>query len=201
MPRHIIPVNIGDDGELFGGLIKKRNAIEAAGVALVMFFLFKLIFKSAPITVQAVAGILMIGIPGIITLIGFGNQSLLEAIGTFIRYRKQIDIIPYKIYSPLEEDSRKDTITLADKINAMKNGEPIPKAEKKKAKAKPKKKEKKKQKNKGQEPIPPKTQGQQLQYEQVDKKTLKQRKKAEKEALKRKKKLEKKYGKRNKATP
>ena len=79
---HYIPVNVLDNGCVWGTRIKTRNLIEAGVIALGVFLIMK-IFLSA--------------LPGLIALIGIGNESLSEAAATFLAYRRSKEFLPYNM--------------------------------------------------------------------------------------------------------
>lgn len=104
MAKHIIPVNISADGNLFGGAIKKRNAIEAAGILLIGVAILKFILFALPFIIKACVYFLISIVPAVLALIGIGDQSMLEWISNTRSYRKGKDVIPFLIPTQEEEE-------------------------------------------------------------------------------------------------
>lgn len=107
MYRHIIPVNISADGNLFGGLIKKRNAIEACLIALAGILFFKVFLYALPIIIKTALFVVIVLLPAVIALIGIDNQSVVEKIVSIISYKRKPKVYQYNIQteSYIEEPS------------------------------------------------------------------------------------------------
>lgn len=120
MYKHVIPVNIGSDGKIFGGLIKKRNFYEAIGFFLFGFFIVKTILAPLPLIPKTVCFVFVAILPTVIALVGIGDQSILEALFTYIAYRRRKDILPYNIQVDTVTDEPVDFIgRLANRLENM----------------------------------------------------------------------------------
>ena len=94
---HYIPVNVLDNGCVWGTRIKTRNLIEAGVIALGVFLIMKIFLSALPVIVWTVLFLLFGLFPGLIALIGIGNESLSEAAATFLAYRRSKEFLPYNM--------------------------------------------------------------------------------------------------------
>lgn len=133
MYKHIIPVNISADGNLFGGIIKKRNALEASLVLLAGILLFKIFLFALPMMIKTALFILFVIFPAVITLIGINNQSVIELIILVISYKRKPEIYPYNIQTDASVEP--EPTSFLEKRAAKKEAKKKQKEAKKTAKA------------------------------------------------------------------
>jgi len=103
---HYIPVNVIDNGCIGGTHIKTRNAVEAGAIALGMFLLMKIFLFAVPVLIWTILFFLFGLFPGLIALIGIGNQSLSEALRTYLSYRRSKELLPYSMAALLPEEEK-----------------------------------------------------------------------------------------------
>lgn len=99
-----IPQNFDDNGGVFGGLVKKRNAVEAGVFAGILFILARIIYAFFP-SLMLMAVLIILGILGVAFLLcGFGDQSLMTIVADQIRYNKTKGVIT--LMRPSNEDHK-----------------------------------------------------------------------------------------------
>lgn len=103
---HYIPVNVLDNGCVWGTRIKTRNLIEAAVITLGVFLVMKVFFSALPVILWTILFLLFGLIPGLTALIGIGNESLSEAVRTYLAYRRSKDFLPYSMAALLPETEK-----------------------------------------------------------------------------------------------
>ena len=109
---YIIPPNFIETGSILGGMIKIRNAIES--LIITVLILFPILKSNFSLTVKIVI-ICLTALPaGLISLIGIGEDSLIEYITNFFKFLRKRRVIK-KIVIPKEK--------LKTKKIYMKNGE------------------------------------------------------------------------------
>ena len=96
MLRHVIPVNVSSDGNLFGGIIKKRNALEA-GIVLLLGIIFFKVFAIIPLIPKIVIFFIVFLLPAGVAAIGINDQSVVEFLFLMFNYKRRSDIIPYQL--------------------------------------------------------------------------------------------------------
>ena len=106
MREHIIPINTGSNGNIAGGMLKKRNCFEAVVVLILGFLLFKVALFAVPFLIKTVLFIIFVGVPVGVTLFGIGDNSLFEFLMIQIRYIRKRDMLPYKIQTFEEEEEK-----------------------------------------------------------------------------------------------
>ena len=80
---YIIPPNFIETGSILGGMIKIRNAIES--LIITVLILFPILKSNFSLTVKIVI-ICLTALPaGLISLIGIGEDSLIEYITNFFK--------------------------------------------------------------------------------------------------------------------
>ena len=150
---HFIPVNVIDNGFIGGSHFKTRNAIEAGIIALGMFLLMKIVLFAVPVLIWTILFIVFGLFPALIALIGIGNESLSEAIRTYMAYRKTKAFLPYsmsQLFPPGESPKEKEKKGKKEKRAEKKEQKKKKKSEKKDAKAEKKnRKKEEKAKKKG----------------------------------------------------
>lgn len=100
--RAVIPPNFDDNGGVLGGLVKKRNAVEA-GIFLALFAILFFVSLSNIGSILLSALILVIGVIGTVFLaIGIGDESVSQFIFTTIKYRRSREIAT--LMMPSNED-------------------------------------------------------------------------------------------------
>ena len=104
MYRHIIPVNIMDNGNFAGGFLKKRNTVEAVIIAAVMLIIIKTLLFAVSFLVKTIIFVVLGIMPALLALIGVGDESLSEAFMTYIRYKKARDVLMYNLAALAGED-------------------------------------------------------------------------------------------------
>lgn len=109
MYKHIIPQNISDNGDFFNGAIKKRNFYEGVAIFVVGIIILKFGLFAVPLIYRSIIFVFFPCLITVFALIGIGDQSLFECIGTLISYRTMKDILPYALYTDkdsLSEESK-----------------------------------------------------------------------------------------------
>ena len=82
---YIIPPNFIETGSILGGMIKIRNAIES--LIITVLILFPILKSNFSLTVKIVI-ICLTALPaGLISLIGIGEDSLIEYITNFFKFQ------------------------------------------------------------------------------------------------------------------
>ena len=109
---YIIPPNFIETGSILGGMIKIRNAIES--LIITVLILFPILKSNFSLTVKIVIMCLTALPAGLISLIGIGEDSLIEYITNFFKFLRKRRVIK-KIVIPKEK--------LKTKKIYMKNGE------------------------------------------------------------------------------
>lgn len=102
---YVIPPNITDNGNVFNGLIKKKNLFEAiivASVGFLIWFFIKLFVSSVIVKVVLILPAVLLTL---LTLVGLGESSLLEHMIEVSYFNKKKRIIKYKI--PRRETEQK----------------------------------------------------------------------------------------------
>lgn len=147
---HFIPVNVIDNGFIGGTHIRTRNAIEAAIIALGVFLFMKIFLYAVPVIIWTILFIVFGGFPALLALIGIGNESLSEAVRTYLAYRKTKAFLPYSMSqlfppgeSPKELEKKSKKEKKAEKRKQKKEKKEA-KTEKKQQKKKDKKSRRKK---------------------------------------------------------
>jgi len=128
MYRHVIPQNISDNGDFFNGAIKKRNFYEAVALFLVGLLILKFALFAVPLIYKAIIFVFCPCLITVFALIGIGDQSLFECLGTIVKYKTTKDILHYSLHTD------KDELSLSKK--EAKEKEKVEKQELKKAKRK-----------------------------------------------------------------
>lgn len=80
-----IPPNYNDDGNILGGILKKRNAVEAGVYLALIFLLYKLFFSGNIFVLSLFILLALFG--AFIFAIGLGDQSVCTFLGLKIRYK------------------------------------------------------------------------------------------------------------------
>lgn len=135
---HFIPVNVIDNGYIGGTHFKTRNAIEAGVITIGMFLLMKIVLFAVPVLIWTFLFIALGIFPGLIALIGIGNESLSEAIRTYLAYKKTKSFLPYsmsQLFPPDATPKEKEKKGKKDRKTAKKEQKKEKKEEKKAAKA------------------------------------------------------------------
>lgn len=105
---HQIPTNILDNGNLMGGFLKRRNTVEAGLILVGMFLIFKIALFAVPFMIRVVLFVIFAICPAIIALMGIGNESLSEALFTFISYKKMPEMLSYNLAEMFPETEEED---------------------------------------------------------------------------------------------
>ena len=92
--------NFDDNGGLFGGLIKKRNAVEAGAFLVFLFLVYKIFFR---FSILALSIFIIIAVLGAATLlVGLGDQSFCSVLMNKIKYRKEKTVVT--LMKPSDEE-------------------------------------------------------------------------------------------------
>lgn len=130
---HQIPTNILDNGNLMGGFLKRRNTIEAGIILLGMFLIFKIALFAVPFMVQVVLFVIFAICPAIIAVMGIGDESLSEALFTYMAYRKTPDMLSFNLAEMFPEEAEDEQKT-KDKRKEKREEKKRTKKDKKEAK-------------------------------------------------------------------
>lgn len=95
-----IPPNFDDNGGLMGGLVKKRNAVEAGVFLALLFLLYKIFFKFNIFILSIVIIIAVLG--AAMLLIGLGDQSFCTVLFNRLKYRKSKTVVT--LMKPSDDD-------------------------------------------------------------------------------------------------
>ena len=142
MYKHIIPVNMLDNGNIGNGMLKKRNCIEAGCYALLIYIILRILSSYLSLTLILILGAAIGAVPALFLVIGVGEESVVEAILTYITFRRQKKVLRYSLAECLKE--------VPDE-KSKKKEKKLTKEEKKIEKQK-RKNEKQKRKKEGKEP-------------------------------------------------
>jgi len=113
---HIIPVNVSQDGGWLGGMVKKRNAIEAFVVIMLGLLVCVAILGFLPALVRVIIFFILFMLPAVVAIVGINDQSASEYVITSIKYRNANDIVPYLIQT---ENAPDEKLSLAQKIERL----------------------------------------------------------------------------------
>lgn len=90
--RAVIPPNFDDNGGVLGGLVRKKNAVEAGvflAISMILFFLaltrIGSIFLSAVLLMVAICGSAFFAI-------GIGDESVISFVISAMRYRRKKEV-------------------------------------------------------------------------------------------------------------
>ena len=101
--RVYIPPNLDDNGGVFGGLVKKQNAIESGIYVGSIFLLVKLLSKYVGVLV-AIIVFIVLGIPGaILFLVGIEGQPIGRIIKRRLKYKRNKGIFTLRMPIPKEK--------------------------------------------------------------------------------------------------
>lgn len=99
--RAYIPPNLDDNGGVLGGLVKKRNALEALIYIGFILLLVKILIPVVSPIVLIIAFVVL-GIPGtILFLAGIDGQPISRMVIRRIRYKKNKGVFTLRM--PIEE--------------------------------------------------------------------------------------------------
>ena len=104
--RAYIPPNLDDNGGVLGGLVKKRNGLEALIYIGFILLLVKLLSNFLS-TIALVIIFMVLGIPGaILFLAGIDGQPISRMVIRRIRYKRNKGVFTLKM--PMPDKSRRD---------------------------------------------------------------------------------------------
>lgn len=110
---YVIPPNITDNGNVLNGMIKKKNLFESIAVFVAGFLIWSLI---KPFIVSGMVKAILL-IPTVfltmLTLVGFGESSLIEYILEATNFKKKKRVVIFKI--PRREPVYEKKLTLSKK--------------------------------------------------------------------------------------
>ncbi len=104
---YYIPPNFIDSGTVLGGMIKLRNAIEAAVLAAA--FGIPICMLTLSLTAKVIILCMTVLPVGILALIGFSGESLFSFIYTFFKFLRNRRIIEKKTEQPKEDNPIRET--------------------------------------------------------------------------------------------
>lgn len=108
--RYYIPDNLNDHRKILH--IKDRNLAETVVIETVIGYT---IFKILPldIVVRLIAGVLIMGVVGVLFIVGINDQSVTEFIGSTISFQKKKRIVHYRRcdQKDYDTDEKEETTT------------------------------------------------------------------------------------------
>lgn len=144
-PRsYMFPVNMADDGGVFGGWFKKRNLAEALVLVITMFVLWKFFSVPLPMIGKVILFIVLVLPPPIVAVFGIGHRSLVEFIVEMISQSKRSRVMIFKV--PRKEATKKGLFSKDENDENSKKNKKQKEKENKKAKKALAKKEKQERK-------------------------------------------------------
>ena len=115
---YVIPQNFIEQGSLFGGTIKLRNAIEA--LSLMLLILFPVLKSGFSLTVKIVILCLTALPVGLIGVVGIGEDSLLEYVINFFKFLGKRRIVKKTVISKDKLKSKKIYLKEKKQVNINK---------------------------------------------------------------------------------